>query len=100
MTDELPHHPDNNTPVPNDIICRAYIKFSRAYHDGRLDTGLQFWRFLGMEYTPDTDPASDDWYMPEKAAHYCRLLAGPYFCVIARMLINKGHTTGKNALHR
>ena len=82
--------------VDRETISASYANFVRMFYSEEAPSksagrGLEFWAFLGVVDGPSMERYDDGWGLPDKAAHYAALLAGPHYRAIAKMMILNGH---------
>ena len=81
--------------VDQETITAAYFNFIEVFYPENKGTsqdpglGHNLWAFLGMKKLPLQ--YGDPWHMPEDIAHRLRLLAGPYYATVAKIMEMNGH---------
>ena len=79
--------------VEQQYISKAYYNFISLYFPDALkkDPGMghYLWAFIGLKHVPTY--YGPPWIMPEDAAHRLKLLAGPHYQTIAKMLEMNDH---------
>lgn len=78
------------TAVSTGVVSQAYINFMNVY-SLEPGSGFQFWAFLGLEVAPSIDSDVHNWMLPEQAARYVQMLAGPHFHAVAKAMVATGH---------
>ena len=75
--------------VPQEIIDKAYYHFVEMFYPNQNGMGLHLWAFLGMTKSPTY--YGDPWTLPTQAAHNARLLAGPHYKTVAKIMLARGY---------
>ena len=90
--------------VDDRTVAKAYINFLEIFYPEINKSikdpgmGMYFWKFLGMEVSPEV--VNPNWLLPRNAAYRCKLLAGPHYKAIAKLLTLKGHQYNVKVKHR
>ena len=81
--------------IDQQTLNAAYQHFGELYFQGDCEKalGLYFWKFLGMEKLPTFYGLQRDpyWHLPEEVAHKLKMLAGPHYATIAKIMELNGH---------
>lgn len=82
----------NKVKLPATTVTKAYENFCELYYPTANGVGMQFWQFVKRANLDNVYTANDDyWLFEADVAHRIKMLAGPHYQTVAKIMEANGH---------